>query len=79
MKHLGGHTYHWDYSSVSLKDQVTPLDWGWIAGTSIHVKTCIYDPAVSLYKDLISTIYFLDPYERRSLHGIPPSGVLVRI
>ena len=50
MKHLGGHTYRWDYSSVSLKGQTMPMDWGWIAGTNIHIKTCIHDANVSLYK-----------------------------
>ena len=50
MKHLGGHTYRWSYNSVSLKGQTLPVDWGWIAGTSIHVKTCIHDPQFSLYK-----------------------------
>lgn len=50
MKHLGGHTYRWDYSAVSLKGQSKPVDWGWIAGTSIHIKTCIHDPQVSLFK-----------------------------
>ena len=50
MKHLGGHTYRWDYSTVSLKGQSLPMDWGWIAGTNIHIKTCIYHPEVSLYK-----------------------------
>lgn len=50
MKHLGGHTYRWDYSTVSLKGQTMPMDWGWIAGTNIHVKTCIYHPEASLYK-----------------------------
>ena len=50
MNHLGGHSYRWDYSTVSLKDQTLPVDWGWIAGTNIHIKTCIHDPRVSLYK-----------------------------
>lgn len=50
MKHLGGHTYRWDYSTVSLKGQTLPVDWGWIAGTNIHIKTCIYHPEASLYK-----------------------------
>lgn len=50
MQHLGGHTYRWDYSTVSLKGQTAPVDWGWIAGTSIHVKTCIHHPQVSLFK-----------------------------
>ena len=63
MRHLGGHTYHWNYSSVSLKDQTTPLDWGWIAGTSIHVKTCIHDPAVSLYKFDKHNIFHWIPIE----------------
>lgn len=50
MKHLGGHSYRWDHSSVSLKGQTLPMDWGWIAGTNIHIKTCIYHPEISLYK-----------------------------
>ena len=50
MKHLGGHTYRWDYSTVSLKGQSLPVDWGWIAGTNIHIKTCIHHPEASLYK-----------------------------
>jgi hypothetical protein len=50
MKHLGGHSYRWDHSTVSLRGQTLPVDWGWIAGTNIHVKTCIYQHEVSLYK-----------------------------
>lgn len=50
MQHLGGHSYRWDYHSVSLKNQPQALDWGWIAGTNIHVKTCIHDAKCSLYK-----------------------------
>ena len=40
-----------------------PLDWGWIAGTSIHVKTCIYDAAVSLYKFDKHNIFHWIPIE----------------
>ena len=50
MKHLGGHTYRWDYGPVSLRNQHLPLDWGWIAGTNIHVKTCIHHTNMSLFK-----------------------------
>jgi hypothetical protein len=50
MKHLGGHTYRWEYSTVSLKGQTSPVDWCWIAGTNIHIKTCIHDTTASLYK-----------------------------
>lgn len=50
MKHLGGHTYRWDYGPVSLRKQHFPLDWGWIAGTDIHVKTCIHHQDISLFK-----------------------------
>ena len=50
MKHLGGHSYRWDHAAVSLTNQKVPMDWGWISGTNIHVKTCIHDPDVSLYK-----------------------------
>ncbi len=50
MKHLGGHTYRWDYGPVSLRNQCLPVDWGWIAGTNIHVKTCIHHSDMSLFK-----------------------------
>ena len=50
MKHLGGHTYRWDYGPVSLRNQHLPVDWGWIAGTNIHVKTCIHHADISLFK-----------------------------
>lgn len=50
MKHLGGHSYRWDYAPVSLMNERAQVDWGWIAGTNIHVKTCIQHPQASLYK-----------------------------
>ena len=50
MRHLGSHTYRWDYASVSLRNELLPVDWGWIAGTNIHIKTCIHHAQTSLFK-----------------------------
>jgi len=50
MKHLGGHSYRWNHGPVSLKNEHAQVDWGWIAGTNIHVKTCMHHPQTSLYK-----------------------------
>lgn len=64
MKHLGRHSYRWNHGPVSLKNATAPLDWGWIAGTNIHVKTCIHHAQNSLYKWDKHNIFHWIPIEQ---------------